>query len=123
VFVLQCGLGAIEAKPFPVANPGLKLDAEQVGEPEDRRALALRVGVDRIRPRVRIVLRGGLLRTGRINRFLMDQGLGWRSCVDGWPRSHGVIFTAPHVSLLKLGVGTAHPLLVNRRCPHLLSLT
>jgi hypothetical protein len=48
VFVLQCGLGAIEVEPFPVANPGLKLDAEQVREPEVRRALALRVGVDRI---------------------------------------------------------------------------
>ena len=56
VFVLQCRLGAIEVKPFPVANPGLKLDAEQVREPEDRRALALRVGVDRIRPHVRIIL-------------------------------------------------------------------
>jgi len=56
VFVLQCGLGTIEVKSFPVANPGLKLDAEQVREPEDRRALALRVGVDRIRPHVRIIL-------------------------------------------------------------------
>jgi hypothetical protein len=35
VFVLQCGLGAIEVKSFPVANPGLKMDAEQVREPED----------------------------------------------------------------------------------------
>ena len=43
-------------EPFPIANPRLKLDAEQVREPEDRRALALRVGVDRIRPHVRIIL-------------------------------------------------------------------
>jgi hypothetical protein len=49
VFVLQCSLGAIEVKPFPVANPRLQLDAEQVREPEDGRALALRVGVDCIR--------------------------------------------------------------------------
>src|SRR5258708_13279682 len=39
VFVLQSGLGAIEVKPFPVANPGLKLDPEQVPEPDDRPAL------------------------------------------------------------------------------------
>jgi hypothetical protein len=24
----------------------------------------------------------------------MDPGLGWLSCLDGWPRSHGLIFTA-----------------------------
>src|ERR1700728_2663253 len=55
VFVAQFRLGAIEVKPFPIANPGLKLDAEQVREPEDRRALSLGVGVDRIRPHVRII--------------------------------------------------------------------
>jgi hypothetical protein len=47
----------------------------------------------------------------------MDQGLGWLSCVDGWPRSHGLTFRrVPRVSLLNVGVGAAHTLLVNRLC-------
>jgi hypothetical protein len=56
VFVAQFGPGAEEMKSFPVANPGLKLNAEQVREPEDGRALALCVGVDRIRQHIRVVL-------------------------------------------------------------------
>ncbi|MCU1226724.1 MAG: hypothetical protein JWQ42_4817 [Edaphobacter sp.] len=42
-------------KTFPVANPGLELNAEQTRESEDGRALALRVGVDRVWPHIRVV--------------------------------------------------------------------
>ena len=56
MFVAQFAPGAEEVKSFPVANPGLKLNAEQMREPEDGRALALRVGVDRIRQHIRVVL-------------------------------------------------------------------
>ncbi len=41
MFVAQFGSGAEEVKPFPVANPGLELDAKQVRKSED----GLRAGV------------------------------------------------------------------------------
>jgi hypothetical protein len=55
VVVAKVRPGAIEMKPLPVANPRLELNAEQMRESKDGRALSLRVGVDRVRPHIRVV--------------------------------------------------------------------
>jgi hypothetical protein len=55
VFVAKFGSGGEEVKPFPVANPGFELDAKQMREPEDGRALALRVGMDSVWLHIRVV--------------------------------------------------------------------
>lgn len=50
VLVAKAGSGAIGVQPFPIANPWLELNAEQMREAEDGRALTLRVGMDRVWP-------------------------------------------------------------------------
>ena len=55
VFVAHLGPGAEEVQPLPIADAGLELDAQQVRKPENSRALALRVGMDRIRPHIRVI--------------------------------------------------------------------
>ena len=46
----------MEVLPLPVPNPWQQLDTKQVRESEDRIALALRIGVDRVRLHVGLIL-------------------------------------------------------------------
>src|SRR5262245_58814565 len=47
---------AAEVQVLPVPDARHELDAEQIGQPKDRRALSLRVGVDRVGTDLRLVL-------------------------------------------------------------------
>src|SRR5690606_18826661 len=53
--VAHLGIGAVEGEVLEVAYPRQQVDAEQVGESEDREGLALGVGVYGVRPDLRLV--------------------------------------------------------------------
>ena len=65
--------GPEERQALPVANPGHEVDAQQVGEAEDRGGLPLGVGMDRVRLDVRPVLQQPIQDVDRLPHAARDE--------------------------------------------------